>query len=254
MTAFLAVTLGNTAARLTAAEGERIGEVFRVPAGRLEDLREAWEHAISDSEEEQVPVAVASVNPPALARLRELAAEWGGRTPEVAGDDFPVPIRADLDMPLQGVGCDRLLAALAAWKRVGTACIIVDIGTAITVNVVRADGVFAGGTIFPGPRLQARALAEGTALLPPVELPDEAPPVGRTTKDAIAGGILRGTAGAVTALVAAAREVVGPGAPVLLTGGGAPALAKRLARDCRDVLPSLVLEGLAIAYNEWLKR
>jgi pantothenate kinase type III len=67
----------------------------------------------------------------------------------------------------------------------------------------------------------------------------------------MAAGILHGAAGAVANLVLVARNLIGSGAPVFLTGGDAPRLATVLPPDCRNVFPTLVLEGLAIATREW---
>jgi type III pantothenate kinase len=244
----VAVTLGNSSAALARVADGRLGEVRRVSIDRLDDLGGALAAAGKGA-----TVIVASVNPPALARLATLAAGRGAGALRVAGTGFPIPLRTDVTEP-ERVGTDRLLGALAAWRRAGGACVTVDAGTAITVNAVRADGVFLGGAILPGPDLMARALADGTAQLPPVGLPDDAPPVGRSTEEAIAAGVLIGAAGAVAALVAQMRRTVGPGAPVLVTGGGAARIVAHLPADCRRIVPDLVLEGLVAAYREHEKR
>ena len=252
MSRLLAVTLGNTTASvsLTDADG-RLGKVLRVPIGRLENLKEALPGA--DLSEEGARVIVVSVNPRALARFRGIAMDVTGSEPDVAGADFPIPIRAEVDAP-ESVGVDRLLAALAAHRRAQGACIVVDAGTAVTVDAVSTDGAFQGGAIFPGLEMIARALAEGTALLPKVDLPSEAPLVGGNTREAIAAGLVHGVTGAVAALVEGARETVGRQAAVLLTGGDAAFLAPHLPDAMRQVVPNLVLEGLVIAYREGQKR
>jgi len=249
-TTFLAVALGNSTAAATLVTDAALGQVTRAPVERLEDLAPVLARACPDCGGEATAVAVASVNPPALARLLALAKEMHLAKPLVAGDDFPIPMRTDVDEP-ERVGADRLLAALAAYRRKRSACLVVDCGTAITVNAVRAGGVFVGGAIFPGLAMMARALARGTALLPAAAVPERAPPVGKNTEQAIAAGILHGAAGAVANLIIVASEVVGSDAAVFLTGGDAARLAEFLPPDCRDVMPDLVLEGLAIAYREW---
>ena len=254
MSRVLAVTLGNTTASvsLTDADG-RLGEVLRVPIGRLENLKEILPGTDADLSEEGVRVVAASVNPRALARFRGIALDVTGSEPDVAGADFPIPIRAEVDAP-EHVGVDRLLAALSAFRRAGGACIVVDAGTVLTVDAVSADGGFQGGAIFPGLEMIARALAEGTALLPRVDLPSEAPLVGKNTREAISAGLVHGVRGAVAALVEGARETVGREAAVFLTGGDAALLAPHLPAVLREVVPNLVLEGLVIAYRERQKR
>jgi type III pantothenate kinase len=148
------------------------------------------------------------------------------------------------------VGIDRLAAAAAASlvKPADRPAVVVDCGTAVTVDMVAADGRFLGGAILPGPALMARALGEGTSKLPTVAaLVGGAPPAmpGRSTEEAIAAGIGHGIRGAVARLVAEARAASGAAPVTILTGGWADAV--------RDVLPDavaipdLVLTGIALA-------
>ena len=253
MSDLLAVTLGNSTVALARVAEGRITRVERVPVDVLEDLREHFAPPDGAEAGQGAPIIVSSVNPPALRRLAALAAGAVRGPLLVAGTDFPIPIATDVERP-DHVGADRLLGALAAYCRVGGACVVVDVGTAITVNAVRGDGVFLGGSIFPGLHLMGCVLAGGTALLPSIDLPSDAPPIGRSTEQAIAAGLLYGAVGAVAALVAGARRALGETAPGLLTGGGGPHLSAHLPEDCRRDFPDLVLEGLVIAYREQAKR
>jgi len=255
MSDVLAVILGNTTAVLAAACRDAFSDPVRAPPDRLDDLRDALAQAGRGRSGKAIPVVVASVNPPALKRFRQLAADVLRAPPLVAGEDFPIPIRCEAKPP-ERVGADRLLAALAAHHRAKGACVAVDFGTAITVNAVRADGAFLGGAIFPGLAMMARALAEGTALLPEISPTvgpfgaEHAPAVGTNTQEAISAGLIRGTAGAVAALIREMRQTVGSGVPVFLTGGTAPWIAPHLSPDCRRIVPNLVLEGLVLAYRQ----
>ncbi len=264
MSDLVAVTLGNSSAALARVAGENVGDVRRVPVDRLADLGDPLRAAAGPG----VPVVVASVNPPALAAFRRLAAEARAPRPRVAGADFRVPMDMDVKEP-DRVGLDRLLGAFAAWRRVGRACVVIDCGTATTVNVVSAKGVFLGGAIFPGPAVLARALARGTAQLPEVAPGPAASAVGKSTEEAIRAGAWFGWQGGVLALLGAALSEVGDDAPVFLTGGDRDALApevpaliasgcgggKRSAKRGRcEVVPELVLEGLVLAYREHEKR
>jgi len=166
------------------------------------------------------------------------------------------------DLPLEiavprpeRVGMDRLVAALAAAKLKPTKCpaLIVDQGTAITVDLVDVRGRFCGGAILPGMALSSRALAEGTDALPDIawEQSEEMPePVGKVTEAAIAAGIAWGTLGAVAELVRqiAARQDVPP--VVFVTGGGGEQLTAQLQKACALSIshrPHLVLSGIAVA-------
>jgi type III pantothenate kinase len=252
MTDFFVIAVGNsTAAVALAADGTALGGAQRVAVDHIDDLAELLAQAKKGRAGQPMPLAVASVNPPALADLKRVAADVTHPSPlYVAGTDFPIPLKTDVENPAR-LGPDRLLAALAAYRQVGGPCIVVDFGTAITVNSVRADGVFLGGAIFPGLGMMTRALAQDTALLPLAAVPDSAPAIGRSTEQAMAAGLLHGTAGAVANLILVAAEVVGEHAKIFLTGGDAPRMARYLPPDCREITSDLVLEGLMIAFREW---
>lgn len=151
------------------------------------------------------------------------------------------------------VGADRLYAAAGAADRCGRSCIVVDAGTALTVDAVLVSSgtlAFLGGAIAPGPQLSAAALAAGTARLPRVEPRAGAPALGTVTEGAIQAGVVVGFRGAAENLVEElAREVGFEAAPVVLTGGARefllvprPFTARRL-----DVVPDLVHHGLLAA-------
>lgn len=263
MSPVLAIVLGNSTAAAALAVDDSLTAVRRMPVTQLDGLHELLARGCPDSSEAW-PIIVASVNPPALERVRQLVAEMSLPAPAVAGVDFPIPIKTDLKEP-ERIGTDRLLGALAAYRRTKGPCIVVDCGTATTVNAVSQDGTFLGGAILPGPELMARALAEGTAQLPEVQIGPVASAIGKSTEEAILAGIIHGWRGAVWSLIEGISDTTRPMPSVVLTGGGLEALLKGHLRsaladpaaDPRPVLLSvddLVLEGLVIAYREWQGR
>jgi pantothenate kinase type III len=149
------------------------------------------------------------------------------------GRDFP-PLVRNLTREPGRVGADRLAQASAAWHRARGACVVVSMGTAITVDVVDTRGVFRGGLIAPGLRLMARALHEHTALLPEVDPVRRLDPVGRDTREALQAGIWLAARGLL-------REALrGAKGPVFGTGGDAAPF-----RECFDhFVPALALEGV----------
>ncbi|MHC4883584.1 MAG: type III pantothenate kinase [Planctomycetota bacterium] len=143
-------------------------------------------------------------------------------------------------------GVDRLCAARAAFERIGGAAIVVDCGTAVTVDVVDASGCFLGGVILPGPRLWSEALACNTAQLPRVDQTKSmAGPIGRSTVEALAGGLDYGLSGAVANLIEAQGRSFESVPPIILTGGDASWMAERLSRPVTQC-PHLVLEGIVL--------
>jgi type III pantothenate kinase len=143
------------------------------------------------------------------------------------------------------LGADRWAALIGARHLYAGACLVVNSGTATTVDVLTADGCFRGGLILPGLAMMRGSLAANTADLPAGagemrELPTN-------TFDAIASGCLHATAGAIERMF---RQIAAaPGACCLLSGGAAPAIAQYLTLPLR-VIDNLVLEGLARVAGE----
>ena len=168
-------------------------------------------------------------------------------------EDPDVALELDCSQP-ETIGRDRLFAARGAIERTGRTCIVVDCGTALTVDLVLvADGVatFAGGAIAPGPELLAKALRAGGARLPQVEPVPNAPALGKHTRAALEAGIAVGLRGAARELVSElAKQVPGEALPVVLTGGAAGFLTKgaALADEVVEV-PDLVHHGLLAAID-----
>jgi len=187
---------------------------------------------------------------------RDKLADWLrqlGHHVEVITHFSQVPLSIIVDMP-ETVGIDRLLNALAAKSELtrGVPAVVVDVGSAVTVDLVNSDGAFVGGSIFPGLRLMAEALHDFTAQLPLVkasEYPTNVP--ARSTVTAIAAGIHWAVVGGVMAL---ARELnLSAPSPdsldVFITGGDASAIApdlmdRQLYRY--HVAPLLTLEGIRL--------
>lgn len=196
---------------------------------------------------------LASVNSKTSAAIRHWLTSYG--VDEVAGPlTFrDLPIRVELERPEQ-VGVDRLLAAVAVnrLRAADRPAISIDMGTAITVNLIGADGAFAGGSILPGLRMAAEALHRQTDQLPLVEqLEPPAPPpaLGVSTRGAIQTGLIWGAVGALRELVHGLSVGLSAEPEVFITGGGAPSVVDLLGKPFRHE-PHLVLSGMAIVGEE----
>ncbi len=192
-------------------------------------------------------VVFCSVDPRWTERIvRALERLGASRVLEVSARiDFPFDLL--VDRPSK-TGPDRLAAAAGVAAAGEREAIIVDAGTAITVDVLSKKG-FLGGAIFPGTALLYRALHEGTAALPLVsERGGAVRAPGRNTREAIVAGVEGGTAGAVKELVARSRARVSKRARVWVTGGGGAGLSKRLGKGVRYE-PDLVLRGLKYLFD-----
>jgi type III pantothenate kinase len=195
---------------------------------------------------------IGSVNRPTATRLVEWIHDYDPATPVtlLAAGDLPLQVAVERpDM----VGIDRLLDAVAVnrLRQPDRPAVVVDVGSAITVDLVSANGAFLGGAIAPGIGMSARALHAFTDLLPLVEtLELAAPPpaLGVSTLTAMRSGLFWGAVGTIRELTARLCAALDQTAEVFLTGGAGPAVAELLGREVRHI-PHLTLAGIALSVD-----
>lgn len=207
-------------------------------------IGEAWER-IKDADD--AAVAGASVNPPLIEAIEHAVMQATGEKVRWVGSDIDLPIKVLTDDP-QRTGVDRVLNVAAAYEQLGKACVVVDAGTAVTVDCCNDAGEFLGGAIAPGSRLQLSALHDQTAQLPLVDLTTPTEIFGKSTAAAIHVGVYHGIRGMVKELVENYATFLGTWPDVVATGGD----AKLLFEDweiIHAVAPDLTLYGIALAYT-----
>ena len=198
-------------------------------------------------------IVVASVVPSVEAAITEVARRRGLAFLRADATTVPIPVRVERP---DEVGADRLVNALAAGRLHGRPAMVLDFGTATTVDVIAADGGFIGGAIAPGLELGLEALAARTARLPRVEPVRPSRAIGRDTAGAMQSGAVFGYLGLARELLDRIRaELLADAQPgthvhVVLTGGlsRAPWIAELPGVDAID--PDLTLKGLAIVAAE----
>lgn len=200
---------------------------------------------------------IGSVNRPAATRLIDWLHHHRPEDSIVLISARDLPLRVGLERP-DMVGIDRLVDALAAnqLRSPEHAAIVVDVGTAITVDLVSREGVFLGGAIVPGIGMSAQALHQFTDLLPRVdtsELEEPPPALGTSTVAAMRSGLFWGAVGAIRQLIAKLTASQAHPADVFLTGGASPTVAQLLGSNARHV-PHLTLAGIALAARDRLVR
>jgi len=251
----LACDVGNCAVHFAHVRGGDVTEMRRIPVGRLHSLGAALAKLWQNIPEPRKVVA-SSVNPSALKALEAAADECIGQAVLVVGRDLPLPIPTDMPNP-ESIGTDRLCAAVAAYDRLGTACVVADFGTAITIDCVSSKGVFLGGAILPGLKMAADCLHEKTAQLPPVKMRAANWVFGKDTSEAIISGILATARGALRELTEPYATELGQWPTVIVTGGDAELVCGRASDSelVQAVVPDLAIRGTALAYyNSLLRR
>ncbi|XFA72858.1 pantothenate kinase [Thermosynechococcaceae cyanobacterium Okahandja] len=181
-------------------------------------------------------LAPEDVLPPELRLVRDREC-WGvsvGRTPlEQLSPNATRLSLADIPMPqlYPTLGLDRALALWGALQVYGAPVCVVDAGTALTFTLADTAGAFAGGAILPGAGMMARALADGTAALPLVPIPQQVPPRWAvTTPSAIESGLYFGMAAIVQSYLGAFYATY-PRGTVLITGGDRAFIESLVATD-----------------------
>ncbi|NLV82723.1 MAG: type III pantothenate kinase [Synergistaceae bacterium] len=146
------------------------------------------------------------------------------------------------------LGADRKLNSIAGIKKYGAPLIIVDLGTAITFDIISPDGAYIGGIISPGMELGMEALFLHTAKLPQIVLTAPANYIGRSTIEAIQSGMVYGTIGMIDTLIAGVFKELGGPCRVIATGGNAEILVA-YSTIVKDVDSWLALDGMRIIYE-----
>jgi type III pantothenate kinase len=156
-----------------------------------------------------------------------------------------MPLRVEAP---QELGADRLCDAVAAYQKHGGPCVVIDFGTAVTWEVVSAEGEYLGGVIAPGPGVTANALASKTAKLPSVAMAPPPRVIGKGTVDSIQAGLFYGYLGLVEGVTSRILAELGE-ATVVATGGFADVISNH-TNVIQHVEPDLTLHGLRLLWTK----
>lgn len=192
-------------------------------------------------------VVMASVVPTLTAAYEELAERACGCTPLVVDPGVKTGLKVAYENPHE-IGADRIVNAVAAIADHGAPVIVVDFGTATTLDVVDDSGAYLGGAIAAGIETSAEALFRRAARLSAVDLDPPARVIGRNTRESVQSGLLLGEASMVDGLVRRTWAELGYECPVVATGG----LAERMSPLCETVTavdPDLTLKGLSLIWG-----
>lgn len=245
------IDVGNTQSVLGLFEGDELAAHWRIstnPALTGDELRSKLFglFGLEGFTWADVNHMIISSVVPRLTSAWEEVGQFGGCAPLVVGPGLRTGMAIRCDSPHE-VGADRIVNGVAAFERFGGPVIVVDFGTATTIDVIAEDGAYMGGAIAPGVETSAEALFTKAARLSKVDL--EAPPrvIGSNTRASVQAGLILGEAAMVDGLVRRAWDELGGQTPVVATGG----LAETMGPLC-DVIEhvdaDLTLKGLRIIH------
>jgi len=243
----LAVDIGNTNISFAVLKGEKVIHKISSPQS---DLRENKKHALDILKKMGIRypklrrAVICSVVPNVLKIIKSSIKECFNIDAMVIGEDICVPIKNKYYNPAQ-VGQDRLLCAYAAKCLYGYPVIVIDLGTAITLDVVSLSGSYEGGIIIPGIRLSIESLHRKTAMLPLVELiksPKKL--IGKSTEESILSGVFNGYGAMCANLIDSLSQEFPQKPKVIVTGGHTQLMKKYISEKITKIDSSLVFKGM----------
>lgn len=251
----LVIDVGNTQALVGLYDGAELLDHWRIAtiAERTSD-----EHALLINEflgfhgfsfdDDVQGICISSVVPRVTQSLREMTERYFGFSPVVVGPGVKMGMPILIDNPKE-VGADRIVNSVAAYDLYGGPCVVIDFGTATTLDCVSAKGEYLGGAILPGIEISLDALVGRTAALRMVELVEPRSVIGKSTVESIQSGVMYGFTAQIDGLARRMRDELGGTATVVATGGLA-GLFGRLSDTIEYQEPWLTLHGLRLIHDK----
>lgn len=194
-------------------------------------------------------IIISSVVPAINYTLEHMCRLYFDIVPIFVGPGIKTGLNIKYDDPKE-LGADRIVNSVAAYSMFGGPCIVIDVGTALTFNVVSKNAEFLGGAICPGIRIAMKSLASNTAKLPNVELIKPDTVINRNTNGCIQSGFFYGYVGMLDFMIEKLKsEIKDENVKVIATGG----LVNLIANECKAEMivdPKLTLTGLKILYDK----
>lgn len=250
----LAIDIGNTNLVIGCIKDDGILFKARIATDRLrtsdqygveiKNMLEAYGARIQDVED----CIISSVVPPVFNSVKTGVMKIIGKEPMVVGPGLKTGLNIHVDVPSQ-VGSDRIVIAVAALAEYKAPLILMDLGTATTIDVVEPDNLYVGGVIFPGVKVSLDALTSRAAQLPAISLDRPKQVIGKNTIDCMRSGMMFGTAAMIDGLIERMEEELGHSSTIIATGG----MAQFVTPLCRRKIileKDLLLKGLNIIYKK----
>lgn len=250
----LAIDIGNTNLVIGCFDGDDIKFKARIATDQtrtsdqygveIKNMMEAYGVQVSEIDD----CIISSVVPPVFHSVRTGVLKVIGKQPIVVGPGLKTGLNILMDVPSQ-VGSDRIVLAVAALAEYKAPLILMDLGTATTIEVVEPENQYLGGVIFPGVKISLEAMTSRCAQLPGISLEKPKQIIGKNTVDCMRSGMMYGTAAMIDGLVERIEAELGHQATLVATGGMAqfviPLCKRKIILD-----KDLQLKGLNILYKK----
>ena len=250
----LAIDIGNTNIVIGGIKDDQIVFEARIATDRsktsdqyavdIKDILSLFDVKAEDIQD----CIISSVVPPVFNSVRTGILKVTGKSPMVVGPGLKTGLKIHMDNPAQ-VGSDRIVIAVAALAEYKPPLILMDLGTATTLEVVGEDNSYLGGCIIPGVRISLDALTSRTAQLPGIRLERPKRVIGKNTVDCMRSGIMYGTAAMMDGMLDRIEEELGTSATVVATGGIAQFIIPLCHREIK-LEKDLMLKGLNLIYQK----
>ena len=242
----LAIDIGNTSIHNGIFKQNRLKKTFRIPT-YAKDLRKQYLEKIKPYLKDIECVVMVSVAPKALKEVKHALKKILNKKILVVGKDIVSGVKNLYKSPAQ-VGSDRLVNARAAYELYGKGAIIVDFGTAITIDVINKNKEYIGGLITPGVEISLNVLSERASLLPKVKIKKPKGILGKETKESMINGAVYGFSSLCDGIVKRLK-VYSKKSKVIATGGLSPFLGP-YCKSIDKIDPELTLKGLRLILKE----
>ena len=250
----LAIDIGNTNIVIGGIENDEILFEARIATDRvktsdqygveIKNILSLFEVKSEDIDD----CIISSVVPPVFNSVRTGLVKAIRKEPLVVGPGIKTGLNIQVDTPSQ-VGSDRIVVAVAALAEYQAPLILLDLGTATTIDVVGRGNTYQGGCIIPGVRISLDALASRAAQLPGINIDQPKKVIGKNTVDCMRSGIMYGTAAMMDGMIDRMERELGQPCKIIATGG----LSSVVAPYCRHEMqlePELLLKGLAVLWEK----
>ena len=252
----LTIDIGNTNMVFGIYKGEEMLGSFRLSTNSTATSDELGILAVSYCErfgyrtEDLKSCIIGSVVPQVMYSVTSAIIKYFGVEPLVVGTDVDTGLKfAPRCYETGRLGADRAINCISATQKYGAPFVILDFGTATTIDAVGPDGVYMGGTIGPGLQVSLDALVSRTAMLPRVELQMPQTVLGRNTEEQIQAGVVAGYVGNMEYLIRQVMEEMDcEGIKVIATGGLSRMIAQQTDR-INIVDPMLTMDGLRMIFD-----